>query len=726
MTRTSEVVLEARNYASLQNAKERYSTINCGLNPKRNDNQVSRLREPALQPIFQRIAACLGIYRHVVSLVANQIVIDNHLAADCDWKTFYDRIWSAVEAAIDGKMKDDKLHIATRRILQPFVKDLKATLPPKELFDLRQQEAAQLATQTKEHIKQFPDRLTKVLSVRIAVMQPHLKWNLIGALARRTTYAILSAPKSLDVNLTKLMAFCKEDGIKNMIMQLVAEERTQLGALVTEDRRYADFMLSINKNLHLLLPHLIRLSAWSEAWLKEHFDDEKSDDKKGESDDNDSEAGAEIRKWRRERLPRPFSALPVSKLQASMVLYTLTEVQTLLRSKKRKAEMKDGISADFGAAIFNMESFKGRKGNMVVGGRVVPKWRIAAFRTDGISATITFVSGSCAAAPNVDTLMEKGYNIVAPENPVDVMTANRGLYVVHENRCDIAPSATRPNITVVDPGFVNPIAAAFVPSEAVDPISDAHYWSISEDEWMEASGRRQKQDAEVKRRNGTAYGACIKQLCDEGRRRSVGTEFTKYLKGMLQSLHIRAKELVGAGRSAARWMHKRKMMGFISRICDRLFVRTTLRANKSDVKKLSDEERNASLQRLHKLRKERREQKPTIVFFGDGGFGPTTRGHNAIPKKKILKELCHRGLTLLLDEFKTSKMCPCGQDELKTTTQRFRGHKTDGSECHFLKLGNDRDTLATMCLIDCSLCACAGKKRPAHLCRQVCMPCADE
>ena len=201
------------------------------------------------------------------------------------------------------------------------MKDLKAALPPKELFDLRQPEAAQLATQTKEHIKQFPDRLTSPFS-SIAVMQPHLKWNLIVAY-KRTTYAILSAPKMLDANLAKLMAFCEGDDIKNMIM-LSERGRAQLGALVTEDRRYADFILSINKNLHLLLPHLIRLSAWSEAWLKEHF--EKSDDRKGDSDsdDNDSEAGAVIRKWRRERLPRPFSALPVSKLQASMVLYTLT------------------------------------------------------------------------------------------------------------------------------------------------------------------------------------------------------------------------------------------------------------------------------------------------------------------------------------------------------------------------------------------------------------------
>ena len=55
------------------------------------------------------------------------------------------------------------------------------------------------------------------------------------------------------------------------------------------------------------------------------------------------------------------------------------------------------------------------------------------------------------------------------------------------------------------------------------------------------------------------------------------------------------------------------------------------------------------------------------------------RGHNAIPKKGLLRELCHRGLTFLLDEHKTSKVCPCGHDELKTTGYRFRAHKSDGA-----------------------------------------------
>ena len=39
----------------------------------------------------------------------------------------------------------------------------------------------------------------------------------------------------------------------------------------------------------------------------------------------------------------------------------------------------------------------------------------------------------------------------------------------------------------------------------------------------------------------------------------------------------------------------------------------------------------------------------------------TVQGHIPIPKKTIVKALAVRGLTFLVDEFNTSKMCPCGQ-----------------------------------------------------------------
>ena len=114
----------------------------------------------------------------------------------------------------------------------------------------------------------------------------------------------------------------------------------------------------------------------------------------------------------------------------------------------------------------------------------------------------------------------------------------------------------------------------------------------------------------------------------------------------------------------------------------------------------------------------------TVVFFGDASYGPSMRGHHAIPKKGILRELCHRGLTILLDECKTSKKCPCGHDELKTTANRLRAHKGDGAVCPFRTRLDawscDRDALASLNMVSCALCAlggrtCTGAPLPGHV-----------
>ena len=132
-------------------------------------------------------------------------------------------------------------------------------------------------------------------------------------------------------------------------------------------------------------------------------------------------------------------------------------------------------------------------------------------------------------------------------------------------------------------------------------------------------------------------------------------------------------------------------------------------------------EREELRRRLMEVRRQRMEV-PTAVFFGDASYGPSMRGHNAIPKKGLLRELCHRGLTFLLDEYKTSKMCPCGHDELKTTGYRFRAHKGDGAVCPLLtRLGAKSCALASLNMVSCALCALTGRTRPEHLCRSKCI-----
>ena len=205
---------------------------------------------------------------------------------------------------------------------------------------------------------------------------------------------------------------------------------------------------------------------------------------------------------------------------------------------------------------------------------------------------------------------------------------------------------------------------------------------------MRDSGRARAQASETCRRDGTEYGRALESLSGTGRRKSATTTFIEYAGAMLRTLTVRAAELTSVARSAVRWQQKRCLARFIGRLCDRLFDRTSTRPVKNQPPSqhqpsMTASEREELRRRLMEVRHQRREA-PTVVFFGDASYGPSMRGHNAIPKKGLLRELCHRGLTFLLDEYKTSKMCPCGHDELKTTGYRFRAHKSDGAACPLL------------------------------------------
>jgi hypothetical protein len=115
--------------------------------------------------------------------------------------------------------------------------------------------------------------------------------------------------------------------------------------------------------------------------------------------------------------------------------------------------------------------------------------------------------------------------------------------------------------------------------------------------------------------------------------------------------------------------------------------------------------------------------------IGNGSF------QDNFPKKKFIRALASRGVTVVLDEYNTFKMCPCGLCELRDTVsicptnpdnlhRRPRCHKA--AEPHgpcsairpFLSRGlhPDRDELADIQMLNAgALGMCAGS-RPMHLC----------
>ena len=136
-------------------------------------------------------------------------------------------------------------------------------------------------------------------------------------------------------------------------------------------------------------------------------------------------------------------------------------------------------------------------------------------------------------------------------------------------------------------------------------------------------------------------------------------------------------------------------------------------------KKMNEKERDDLRAQLRKVKDARRGKQ--LVFFGDGTFSCTQKGHASIPKKKLIKQLAVRGLTFLLCERYTSLRCPCGSHELKNGEKvdgiRVRVHKTDGGVCSVLQSIQDRDEIACINMLLAASSACQGTQWPTHLTR---------
>ena len=116
-----------------------------------------------------------------------------------------------------------------------------------------------------------------------------------------------------------------------------------------------------------------------------------------------------------------------------------------------------------------------------------------------------------------------------------------------------------------------------------------------------------------------------------------------------------------------------------------------------------------------------RERKKQVVFFGDGNFRCSTQKHNSLPKKRLLNNMATKGLVFLIDEFYTSKMCPCGHSPLTTkddtSKSRLRRHTTGDTVCPLSHHTEDRDELACINMLNCALRGIRGQDRPSFLCR---------
>ena len=787
MTRTSAVVQLAK--ADFDVGKEvRYSSINCRLEGKRGVLHASAL---SLVPHFTRYAVARGVGAHVTSILANHIAVSGAPLGTTDLFAFYGRVWGAVDrhftSATNSAGQFDK-EARTFFEAHPVAADMLPVLRRPTPVMVRQQDCVSLATAAYAHLQSFEARLRRycvatAVATQLECGAPVRDEAKLGA---RLCACITAAPGDVEARRTALRTQATDSVMPGpwlrQVEEFVDRERDALGELLlshADSRSGTTLAVAMSctsdakkkSTCHLLLPHMLRISNASFHLLRQYEPDHllppvgeddadnadgdtclpcEEDEEEGDRQASAAESQA-TRVWTRARRPRPCSALPVAKLRRAMAYYGLTEWKEMRSAlfseneamvarcgEKRKrgeiaaarAEMLRGIDPlHLGADLFNFQKVKGKK----YVGRADPKgrnWHLCNFRTNGVSAVLTFVSGAngALAAENTAAIIKTGYQIPKPEQPVDMRTA-RGLFRVTQSRNDLASEMyfqPGDQLVTVDPGFARPVQFAALAADALSDGASAQAvaaatstWHYSKTEWMQQSGRDYQAGVERKRRQrNEAYGAALDSMSLTRRRCADADEFGKYAHAAMATLADRASELTATTRCLFRWKCARKLQSFLSRVADSAFARQSLRPKRQPAPS------GATIEELRERRRERRAAPSRrAVFFGDGRFSSSMRGNPSMPKKKLLKYLAVRGLTLLLDEYRTSKCCPCGGDALKDLTQAFDGgkrvrvHQTGGGVCDVLRCVDDRDELATINMLLAAQAAVQHRAWPTHLLR---------
>ena len=756
MTQTSAALREMKS-----NGNVRMQTFRCGLK--------KAVRSKAIADVLRDFAVRVGVVRHAVSLVANMLILQ-HGASDIDsWYEWYRSIWSAVDFVVNpaGMHSNNPYISEVRKVFEEFpelLTNLRSCVPDRCPVMLRFKECEEMGTATEQHLGSFSDRVEAFVCFRAAEILGPNKDALAEAMGKRIKRFVLADPENanhtdLESDLEKLGSAADE---RRALKELAEGERNVLGRLVdSEDARERWFYVAKSKKQKWkFVEHLVRYSTYMSKevrcnqLLRRQLQQNLETEASGDAVDETIHPG--LRTWSHGTKPRPFSVLPIYKLQACSVYYGYTEVNQMYAhihseemrayalknpapSRKRRSRASEDDDDEFEEARRRYKDnapqrFVPDKNDFAVTifreqlpiGKSAHHRKLICFRTDGVQLCLTFAANT-SPVPGVSDLVDQGYTNVPVCKDVDLANETRGIWQITQTNGGTVRSSETINLCCVDPGFHKPVQWSRVSSTGSSSTiaETASFDHIVEDSWMRQSGRADLHAWEERRRNANgAYNAALGALSETMRRSSDLAIFREYVTVCSSTFPDRVAELCHRRRSLRSWLAHRRSQSFLSRIANRIANKESPRhrASKSPaVKLLSPEEIEELKARAKACRALRRAQVKTAVFFGDGCFKHTTRHHISIPKKSILHELGTRVPTVLIDEHFTSKKCVCGAllgNKDNDKASRVRVHQ-DGGDCFALRCGVcDRDELATLNIALASLACIAKQPWPPHLLRK--------
>ena len=444
---TGGAIKKACDSFNCEQTQLRYSTVSVSL------KRLLKKKSKALLYVLRDISSTTGVMQHVASLVVNSALTKDPsmLSEYKNIKTIYDQAMSAVGDALGLRIRassheNKMLECATELVSQHLSKEQIESLNLKPIpFDLRQQCALEMATATKQHLKQLRQRMQCMFRVKVygyakgICAITAMQRGILNRMTLELVNATISTPgQLLNQYSSKLQELVGQLGLAEddtsamvtCIYQWINDERTFLGSLVTEivettsqnrkrkrtessndDTVYVQskmsWMMDRDKEVPKLLFYFQRISNT----ILEHNDRLRRETE---------ESGPSKRELDK---ASTFTLVPIFKLRPSHVLYTSTETDVLCKFLMKKGGTGESLDLPTFSKVDISSFFNQMFDLKCVKGKWNPeRWHPVCFRTNGTQVDLTFVSGTVEAALNSSCLLEAGYEIPFPVDSMIPLT----------------------------------------------------------------------------------------------------------------------------------------------------------------------------------------------------------------------------------------------------------------------------------------------------------------
>lgn len=637
---------------------------------------------------LDRLARYGGTYRHLTGIFGAHVLLrllERGQTVKVDM-VFYDRCWASLDHEAGGSSGENMYSETCREFLAASGMD-PSLFPPTMKISLRKPITRDMETSATNLVKiHTMARIIRHIHFRLVnnddafrLLSPASKY----ALQQKIYKCVIDKNYGGEMEELEFVHLQVIDELRNELQEPLSQEL---------DKPLAYDLKKSPEMFYKVLAHISRVAEQASdihLGIMDTIRDKPKSERKGLYKKAERDLHVEGR-------VKPFSLTPMWKLQPCFVQYSTTCINSAFNGY--------GDVASFVKTEFDVSGVR-RKG-----------YNISGFRSDGFQVHLSFmaIATNNPVPTNTDKLKDAGYDFPKPAKKVVSTLSQPGVFTVSEKRVDAkeVPANERATVrtTVIDPGCVDVVSVRTTKLETTSPsdiLKDSTPWALSSDDYTIASGALIQRGREAKRRSRPGYREALRDE-DKGRSKTASLDsLLVYTKWVARHFEAMYREKNTNGRRRTRFITTRLLQGTIDKLANRI---------------------------VDSGRKEFPSTTSNVVFFGNGSF-KAMKGSAPVPRKKLVRALAMRTTVFMLDEFRTSKMCPGGCGSVMEDLEGDGGYRmrrcSNVSDAGVALLPKDcslwdgdrgafvcnRDESATVNMTKCCHASLCGRARPPTLCR---------